>query len=45
MATTIHGLDHLDGTETTRRQQRARSEAQRFWYVLDQASRLRARGQ
>ena len=44
MATTIHGLDHLDGAAATRRQQRAQSAAQRFWLVCDQLGRLRARG-
>ena len=46
MATTIrqHGMDHLDGAAATRRQQRARTAAQRLWFVLDQAGRLRAGG-
>ena len=38
-----HGMDHQSGEYATRRQQRARSEAQRFWLVLDQAGRLRLR--
>ena len=42
---TPRGTDHLDGSAPTRRQLRTRSEWQRFWLVLDQASRLRARDQ